>query len=148
MSEATKEDRLRIEAAARNAVGRMYSCSPVRRKIPVSENGPLHEFDIYAEKVVIGGVSTSPLNTSGANRNTGGCDRAERELFWLSLWQGPETRIHVLTDRPLAEWLVNRAFKGAVFPFSITIYHYDCLADALHEIGILARQNGVSSTQL
>lgn len=148
MNDLSKADRLRIEAAARNAVGRIYDCSPTRRTIPVGENGPLHEFDIYAEKVVIGGVSTGTSKTSGANPNTGSRDRASRELLWLSLWQGPENRVHVLTNKPLAEWLVNHEFKGAVFPYSITIYHFECQADVLHEIGILACPDKASSTHL
>ena len=48
----------------------------------------------------------------------------------------PETRIHVLTDKPLADWLVKR-FGGAIFPHSITVYHYDHQSDGLVQVGLL-----------
>jgi len=137
MTKLTKADCLRVEAAARSAVGRTYLCSPVCRKIHLCENGPIHEFDIYADGVVVGGVSTGTLKTSGGNANTGSCDRACAELLWLSLWEGPESRVHVLTDKSLAEWLVRR-FMGAVFARSITVYYYDYPGDALHQVGVLA----------
>jgi len=137
MNKLNKAECLVIEAAARSAVGRTYRCSPVCRKIRVGKTGPIHEFDIYAEGIVIGGVSTGTLKTSGGNANTGSCDRACSELLWLSLWQGRESRIHVLTNSALADWLV-RHFMGAVFPHSITVYHYDCPNLALRQVGILA----------
>ncbi|MBI4443222.1 MAG: hypothetical protein HY649_07590 [Acidobacteria bacterium] len=132
----TKAERLAIETRARSAVGREYHCSPVSRNTRVGERGPVHEFDVYAEGIVIGGISTSPLKTGGGNSNTGGCDRACAELLWLLLRPGPEARIHVLTDRPMAEWLVNR-FRGATYPHPITIYHYDVSCDALTKMGVL-----------
>jgi hypothetical protein len=144
MNELTKAERLKIEAAACRAIGRIYHCSPICCKTPLSQTGPAHEFDIYADGIVIGGVSTSPLKTSPGSRNTGGCDRACSELLWLSLWQGNETRVHVLTDKALAEWLVRR-YEGAIFPHSITIYHFDHPGDALHEVGILASLTRPSS---
>ena len=137
MTKLTKADCLRVEAAARSAVGRVYKCTPVCATMPISEHGPNYEFDIYSDGVLVGGVSTGTLKTSGGNANTGSCDRACSELLWLSLWQGCETRIHVLTDRPLAEWLVRR-FTGAVFPHSITVFHYDCSGNGLLQIGILS----------
>jgi len=136
----TKSDRLEIESAARNAVGRKYSCSPISRKLYCGEGGPSHEFDLYAKGIVIGGVSTSPLKTSGGSSNTGGCDRACAELLWLVLWRGTESRIHVLTNKPMADWLVTR-FRGAAFPSEITVYHYDCSSDRLAEVGLLHTQS-------
>ena len=147
MHVATKEDRLRIEAAARKAIGRIYRCSPECRDICLGSAGTTHEFDVYAENAVIGGVSTGTLKTSGQNRNTGSCDRACCELLWLSLWSGCETRVHVLTDKTLAQWLLNH-FEGVVFPYAITIYHYECGSDALHQIGILGSQAQLAATQV
>lgn len=134
MPHMTKAERLEIEAAAGTAVGRKFQCTPESRKVSFPGGHPVHEFDVYMEDVVIGGVSTSPLITGGGSRNTGGCDRACSELLWLTLWPGDEERIHVLTDRPLAEWLVNR-YRGAAFPHPITIYHYDRNRDALEQVG-------------
>lgn len=140
----TKAECLEIEAAARNAVGRKYSCTPTRRTVRLGAQGPCHEFDIYAQDVVIGGVSTSPLKTGGGSSNTGGRDRACSELLWLLLWPGVERRIHVLTDRSMADWVV-RCFRGAEFPNSITIYHYDCSRDDLVEVGLLNSGLKISS---
>ena len=131
----TKADCLEIELSARSAVGRKYSCSPISCKLCCGGGRP-HEFDVYAQGVVIGGVSTSPLKTSGGNSNTGGRDRACAELLWLVLWRGTESRIHVLTDKPMASWLVAH-FQGIAFPWQITIYHYDCSSDRLVEMGVL-----------
>ena len=132
----TKAERIQIEEAARQAVGRKFGCKAESANIQFPDDGPRHEFDIYAQGVVIGGVSTSPLTTSGGNSNTGGCDRACSELLWLTLWPGGEERIHVLTDKPLAEWLVTR-YQGAPFPRRISIYHYGRESDVISHIGIL-----------
>lgn len=120
----TKAERLEIEAHARAAAGSLFSCDPSSVKVPFPCGGKPHEFDIYARGVVIGGVTTSPLVTSRGSRNTGGCDRACSELLWLTLWPGTERRMHVLTDRDLANWLIAR-YKGIPFPHAIWIYHYD-----------------------
>jgi len=144
MPSPTKADRLSVEDAARRAVGRIYGCCPERRNVRVGNAGAVHEFDIYAENVVIGGVSTSTLKTSGQNRNTGGTDRACHELLWLSLWSGCESRIHVLTDMPLAQWLYGR-FNGVAFCHEISIYHYDAASDVLRKIGSLASHGEVQS---
>ena len=61
---------------------------PFLGKLLSARVAPIHEFDIYADGIVIGGVSTSPLKTGGGTSNTGGCDRACSELLWLSLWPG------------------------------------------------------------
>ena len=131
-----KSDRLRVEAAARAAVGQHFGCEPQSQRVSFPNNGPVHEFDVYTPGIVIGGVSTSPLTTGGGSRNTGGCDRACSEILWLTLWPGTETRIHGLTDKPLADWLVKR-YHGAAFPHDITIYHYGINSGALARISTL-----------
>lgn len=133
----TKAQCLAIEAAARTSVGQLFNCVPNSTRVAFPNGGAKHEFDIYAPGLIIGGVSTSPLSTSCSNRNTGGCDRACSELLWLTLWPGPERRIHVLTDLPLATWLVTR-FQGVAFPRSIFIYHYDLANNLLTVAGTLA----------
>lgn len=132
----TKAERLEIEDKARLAAGRAFRCSPIRSSCPIGSDGQVHEFDIFCKDVVVGGVTTSPLSTGGGNRNTGGCDRAASELLWLTLWPGAEVRVHVLTDKPLAEWLVRR-YRTAGFPHPISIYHFDIEVNKLNSIGIL-----------
>jgi hypothetical protein len=132
----SREEKLAIESAACSAAGRQFDCTPVRTKLAFPNGGASHEFDIYARGVVIGGVSTSPHKVGAGNTNTAACDRASSELLWLSLWPGPENRIHVLTDEALAKWLAKR-YRGIRFPHQITIYHYDLTEDALTEVGML-----------
>lgn len=131
-----KVTRLAVEDAAREAAGTLFRCAPISQRVPFPNDGPIHEFDIYAAGELIGGVSTSPLKTSGGRWNTGGFDRACSELLWLSLWPGTERRIHILTDKPLAEKLVSR-YRGVAFPHVISVYHYACQANSLSLMGTL-----------
>jgi hypothetical protein len=133
----TKQERLSIEAEARSAVSELFGGVIVSNsRLLLGAEGAIHEFDLYAKDQVIGGVSNSPLQTSGGNRNTGGCDRACSELLWLSLWSGEESRIHVLTDKLLAEWLVGR-YRGVAFPNEIVVYHFDRSSKKLTRVGAL-----------
>lgn len=122
-----------------------FKCEPVCQRIPFPNSGPMHEFDIYAAGKLIGGVSTSPLKTSGGGWNTGGFDRACSEHLWLSLWPGTEQRIHVLTDKPLAEKLVSR-YRGAAFPHVISVYHYASQANVLSLVGTLGPNHSLQPT--
>lgn len=129
-----KSQRLDIECSARSAYSMKISCELSSKRLAVGVNGPLHEFDIYAEGLVIGGISTGTYNTSLGKTNTGARDRACAELLWLSLWPGSESCTHILTDMPLATWLVKR-FGSAPFLKSIDIYHYDVAQDSLNLVG-------------
>jgi len=130
----TKRERLNVENQARLACSRAFSCRAESKKLVVGTKGPVHEFDIFFEGVVIGGVSTSTYKTSRGSPNTGSRDRACAELLWLSLWPGQESRVHVLTDKPLADWLFKR-FDNAPFLINIDIYYYDVARDALAFVG-------------
>lgn len=135
----SKADRLLIEVQARISVARRYACTAESKRVSFPNSSVKHEFDLFAVGRIVGGVTTSPLSTSKGNSNTGGRDRACSELLWLSLWPGPEQRLHVLTDRPLADWLVNR-FQGVPFPHEIVILHYDLSEDILHDVGTIGAQ--------
>lgn len=130
----TKREKLDTESLARTALSRALKCEATSQRLAVGPNGPLHEFDIYASGSVIGGVTTGTHKTSNGNPNTGACDRACAELLWLLLWPGEESRVHVLTDKPLAEWLVKR-FSSAPLPRKIDIYHYDVTSDLVAHVG-------------
>jgi hypothetical protein len=132
----SKAEKLAIELDACSAAGRQFGCTPIRTTVAFPNSGASHEFDIYAQGVLIGGVSTSPLKIGAGNTNTAACDRAASELLWLSLWPGPENRIHVLTDEALAGWLAKR-YRGIRFPHRISIYHYDREEHMLSEVGVL-----------
>jgi len=132
----SKSEKLKVEAIVRDAINERFKSNSINSRQPVAENGHIHEFDIYESGLIIGGVSTGTKVTSGGSSNTGSKDRAAAELLWLSLWQGHEKRVHVLTSKDLAEWLFNR-FNGATFPFKITILHFDTETKELGEIGTL-----------
>lgn len=130
----TKAQRLGIEERARAAMSRQLSCRAVSKKLAVGRGGPIHEFDIFCAGVVIGGVTTGRRKTSKGNWNVSSCDRACAELLWLSLWPGEESRVHVLSDRSLAEWLLGR-FASAPFSRTINVYYYDESGDSLSYLG-------------
>jgi len=132
----TKAERLAIEASARKAVNRLLKSNALNQRVTFSRDGPSHEFDIFEKGVIIGGVSTSTTKVGKGTDNTGGKDRAASELLWLTLWPGEEKRLHVMTDKSLADWLYQK-YKGADFRYPISIYHYDQISQILTEIGVL-----------
>ena len=132
----TKAERLIIEASARQVINGLFMANASNQRVIFSEGGPSHEFDIFQEGVIVGGVSTSPLKVGKGSPNTGGKDRAASELLWLTLWPGKEKRLHVLTDKNLADWLY-RTYKGADFRYPISVYHYDRISQILTKIGVL-----------
>ena len=112
-----------------------------KRILVFGESGAKHEFDIYEKDKVIGGVSTSPwrnkANGSGKRtNNTSGQDRASTELLWLSLWQGPERRVHILTDDEMAKKLFQK-FNGSAFQQRIEIYYFNAQDLSFLRVGIL-----------
>jgi len=131
-----KTERLALEASARQVITRFFNTSVLNQRVTFSEGRPLHEFDIFEKNTVMGGVSTSTLKTDNRNANTGGKDRAASELLWLTLWPGERKRLHVLTDKSLADWLY-KTYKGAALQHRVTIYHYETNSQVLTEIGVL-----------
>jgi hypothetical protein len=132
---------LKIEEQVRSEFNKREKTSAKKETLTLGGSGPSHEFDLYEKDKLIGGVSTSPwLNKpNGAGKrsnNTGGQDRASAELLWLSLWQGQERRVHILTDKEMAS-RIFRKYQGAVFPNRIEIYHFDAQSVAFHLIGTL-----------
>ena len=128
-----KSQRLQVETEARSAINSLYGANARNETLDCSPGGPRHEFDIYDQNVIIGGVSTSKYIVGKGSINTGGKDRAASELLWLSLWQGSEQRMHVLTCEKMASWLCKK-YSGGKFPFSIIIYHYNILTKIVTEI--------------
>ena len=97
-----------------------------------------HEFDLYDADKVIGGITTSPWKCKTGSNNTGGQDRASTELLWLSLWEGKERRVIILSDREMADRLLKR-WQGCSFPRQIEIIHYAKSTKRLKPIGELKR---------
>lgn len=83
-----------------------------------------HEFDLFEEEKLIGGVNTSTWRNKSKTNNTGGQDRVSTELLWLTLWEGKEKRVLILTDGEMFERILKR-FDGISFPNIIEICFYD-----------------------
>lgn len=125
-----------IESLARTEFNKVNKTKAKKQTLTIGPSRASHEFDLYEKGKIIGGISTSPwFNKTGSN-NTGGQDRASAELLWLSLWPGKEKRLHVLTDKEMANRIFKR-FSGATFPYRIEIHHFDILTNAFYVIGTL-----------
>jgi hypothetical protein len=132
---------LTIEKKVRDEFNKLLGIKAKKDKLSFSKSGPIHEFDMYEQGKVIGGVSTSPWfnkpNKDGKiSNNTAGQDRAATEILWLSLWSGPERRVHILTDSQMAARIYKK-FKGAVFPKNVEIHHFNIDTNIFTHIGTL-----------
>jgi len=125
-----------IESMVRNEYNKSNNTNAQKTTLSIGHGNALHEFDIYEQNIVIGGISTSPwFNKTGSN-NTGGQDRASTELLWLTLWQGSERRFHILTDEEMARRLFKK-FSGAPFPHNIEIHHFEISTKMFSLVGTL-----------
>ena len=97
-----------------------------------------HEFDIFEEDKVIGGISTTPWKNKTGSSNSGGQDRVATELLWLSLWPGQERRVVILTKKDMAQRLLKR-WGGCSFPHRIEVLHYDALLNEFQPMGVLSK---------
>ena len=139
-----KSERLQIEEHIRQSLNETWGTNAMKSTLSVGDGGAKHEFDVFEEKKVIGGISTSPWRNRSARRttNTGGQDRVTAELLWLSLWPGPEARTIVLTDSEMAERIYGR-FEGCPFPRPIEILHFDLERQEFASIGTLGKTQQV-----
>lgn len=133
--------KLQIEKEVREAFNKLSRTSAKKKTINFGKGAPSHEFDIFEKRKVVGGISTSPWfnkKKDGKRRtsNTAGQDRAATELLWLSLWQGPERRVLILTDKEMAERLFKK-FTGACFRKNIEIHHFDLDTNKFRHVGNL-----------
>lgn len=124
------------EELVRKEFNLKYNTKAVKAVLRIGNEGSKHEYDLFEEGKIIGGISTSPwFNKTGSN-NTGGQDRAAAELFWLSLWDGPEKRVHILTDKEMAKRLFER-FRGVPLKVKIEILHFYLNKGPFTSIGTL-----------
>lgn len=130
-----------IEQIVREAFNVANKTNARKERLYMPGGHARHEFDLYEENQVIGGISTSPWrnasrNTKRGTNNTSGQDRASAEFFWLSHWAGSERRIHVLTDEEMAVKLYGR-YRGIPLKAPIEICHYSLRDAAFTLIGSL-----------
>ena len=130
------QSRLDIERMIRQVFNQTYRTSADKAKLRVGKKGATHEFDIFEQSKVIGGITTSPWKNRSGTNNTGGQDRASTELLWLSVWEGNERRVMICTDKEMAERLFDR-WKGCAFPHEIEVIHSDESGGSMTLIGTL-----------
>jgi hypothetical protein len=107
-----------------------------KKKIEVGQHRVRHEFDLYDANEVIGGITTSPWKNKTGSYNTAGQDRASTELLWLSLWEGNEHRVMILTDKEMADKLFKR-WHGCPFLHRIEIIYCNLVDKRFEKVGIL-----------
>ena len=118
------EAKKRIEEEVRSLFNRHNQTNAKKSVLSVGRKGTSHEFDLHDSGKVIGGITTSPWKNRTGSYNTGGQDRASTELLWLTLWEGNENRVMILTNKEMADRLFER-WQGCLFPHQIKIIHYD-----------------------
>lgn len=126
----------KIEEEVRSLFNRHNQTSAEKAVLSLGRKGASHEFDLYNSGKVIGGITTSPWKNKTGSNNTGGQDRASTELLWLTLWEGNENRVMILTDREMADKLFKR-WQGCPFPHQIEIIHYDESKRLFERVGML-----------
>ena len=112
------------EEIVRDSYNSQHSCNAVKKISSIGNQGAKHEFDLYEQGKVIGGISTSPWTNKTGTNNTGGQDRVSTELLWLILWRGNEKRVLILTDLEMSE-KIHKKFLGTPFAKKVYIFHFD-----------------------
>lgn len=126
------------EIIVRDSYNSKHSCNARKEILDIGDQGAKHEFDLYEEGKVIGGISTSPWKnkTKKKSNNTAGQDRVSTELLWLILWSGNEKRVLILKDLEMSE-KIHKKFRGIPFAKKAHIFHFDLESNAFKEIGEL-----------
>lgn len=127
---------LEKERIARDSYNSTYSCNAKKERLDLGKQGAKHEYDLYQKGKVLGGVSSSPWKNKSGTNNKSGQDRATAELLWLSLWNGGERRVHILTDLEMATNLYKK-FKGTPFRKKVEVMHFDLTTKKFKSIGIV-----------
>ncbi len=124
------------EIEIREHFNKQYQLNAEKRTLAIGRLSAHHEFDLFEDDKVIGGITTSPWIVGKGSNNTGGQDRVAAELLWLSLWSGNERCVMILSDREMAEKISLR-FKGCTFSHQIEILFYDIAQGTFTKIGLL-----------
>ena len=127
-----------IEKVVRDSYNSEHSCNAIKESLDIGDQGAKHEFDLYEEGKVIGGISTSSwkMKTKKKSNNTGGQDRVSTELLWLILWPGNEKRVLILTDHEMS-CKIYKKFRGTPFAKKVHIFHFDLQNAVFKKIGAL-----------
>ena len=129
-------NKLKIESEIVSLFNSKNGTNAKKVVLQLGSDGASHEFDLCESDKVIGGITTSPWKNKTGSPNTGGQDRASTELLWLTLWNGNERRVMLLTDREMADKLYKR-WKGCPFPKRIEIIYCNLSQRKFDMVGTL-----------
>jgi len=121
-----------FERKARNAFNKDQGTDAQKSIVTVGEKQ--HEFDLYQEGVVAGGISTSPWLNRTPNRtnNSGGQDRVAAELFWLHLCRSAKRKVLILKEKDMANGINNRFGGSGFFSPAVEVWLYDPTTDTIN----------------
>ena len=128
---------LAIEKMVRDSYNSKHSCNARKKTLRIGGQGAKHEFDLYEEGKVIGGISTGRWKTKKNHNNTGSQDRVSTELLWLILWPGNEKRVLILTNLEMSK-KIHKKFLGTPFAKKVYIFHFDLENKSFKKIGEFA----------
>jgi len=120
-----------FEKMARDAFNKSQGTEA--RKSVVSIGKVQHEFDLYQEGVVAGGISTSPWVNRTAKRtnNSGGQDRVAAELLWLHLCNSARRKILILKEKDMADGINHRFGGSGFFSPAVEVWLFDPTAGTI-----------------
>lgn len=124
------------ETEVRDAFNAVFDCQASAATPIVGGRTATHPFALFDAGRVIGAIVAAPWRDRAAPEPgaSPGQDRAAAELLWLTLWEGPERRVLVVTDLDMAQGLITR-FHGCYVPADIDVLHFDIAARSFYLAG-------------
>ena len=126
-----------FERKARNAFNKNQRTNAQKASVTIGKKQ--HEFDLYEEGVIVGGVSTSSWRnrTPKKTNNSGGQDRVAAELFWLQLCSSAKRKVLILKEKDMIDG-INHKFGGSgFFRPAVEVWLYDPKTDTItHELDL------------
>ena len=125
-----------LEAVTRTAFNAVFDCRAQSANPVVGGRTARHAFSMFDPGRVIGAIVVAPWRERMHQESvpTPGQDRATAELLWLTLWEGPERRVLVVTDLDMAQGLITR-FHGCYVPAHVDVLHFDSVAHSFYLAG-------------
>ncbi len=125
-----------LESTVRDAFNAVFDCIAQPASPIVGGRAARHPFSLFDPARVIGAIVAAPWRDRALQEQSSspGQDRATAELLWLTLWEGPERRVLVVTDLDMAQGLITR-FHGCYVPAQVDVLHFDSAARSFYLAG-------------
>lgn len=122
---------IKFEEMARDAFNKNQGTRA--QKVVVSIGKTQHEFDLYQDGVVAGGISTSPWvnRTPKRTNNSGGQDRVATELLWLHLCKSAKSKVLILKEKDMADGIYHRFGGSQFFIPPVEVWLFDPVAGTI-----------------